>query len=87
MLMYRKNPIVSPGLICPENFFGGLFLGGWRGWGEAYYWKEFCVSKWIGLDNKNSLKQFLKQATLTAAGFSSLAFIYSGGLMVGGFCD
>ena len=24
--------------------------------GEAYYWREFCVSKWVGLDNKNGLK-------------------------------
>ena len=22
----------------------------------AYYWREFCVSKWVGFDNKNSLK-------------------------------
>ena len=25
--------------------------------GGAYYWKEFFVSKWVGLDNKNSLQQ------------------------------
>ena len=24
--------------------------------GGAYYWNEFCVSKWVGLDDKNSLK-------------------------------
>ena len=21
----------------------------------AYYWREFCISKWVGLDNENSL--------------------------------
>ena len=30
-------------------FSGELIFGG------AYYWKEFCVSKWVELDNKNSL--------------------------------
>ena len=39
-------------------FFGkaslvGLFLGEFT-FGGAYYWREFCVSKWAGLDNKNS---------------------------------
>ena len=24
----------------------------------AYYWKELCVSKWVGLDNKNSLNHY-----------------------------
>ena len=24
--------------------------------GGAYYWREFCVSKWVGLDNKNRSK-------------------------------
>ena len=33
----------------------GLFLGELI-FGGAYYWMEFCVSKWVGLDN-NSLKQ------------------------------
>ena len=35
----------------------GLFSGRviFRG---AYYWREFCVSKWVAFDNKNSLKQF-----------------------------
>ena len=35
--------------------------------GEAYYWREFCVSKWVGLDNKNSSKHYdisLKQLKL-----------------------
>ena len=22
--------------------------------GETYFWKEFCVSKWFGLDNKTA---------------------------------
>ena len=33
------------GLLSGELIFGG-----------AYYWKEFCLSKWVGLDNKNCLK-------------------------------
>ena len=33
-------------------FSGELIFGG------AYYWKEFWVSKWVGLDNKNSLKHY-----------------------------
>ena len=47
---------------------GGLTCGG------AYYiggnW-EFCISKWVGLDNKNGLKledNSLKQLTLTVHG-------------------
>ena len=32
-------------------FSGELIFGG------GYYWKEFCTSKWVWLDNKNSLKQ------------------------------
>ena len=38
--------------------------------GGAYYWKEFCVSKWVGLDNRNSLKHYensLKQLAQTWA--------------------
>ena len=29
-------------------FSGELIFGG------AYYWKEFCISKWVGLDNKTT---------------------------------
>ena len=32
-------------------FSGELIFGG------AYYWKEFCDSKWVGHHNKNSVKQ------------------------------
>ena len=55
-------------------FSGELIFGG------AYYWREFCVSKWVGLDNKNSLKHYensLKQLALTVHG------VYSGGLIIG----
>ena len=53
---YRKIPRICPGLIfvqkavLPGLFSGELIFGG------AYCWKEFCISKWVGLDNKNSLK-------------------------------
>ena len=50
------NTIKFPGLIFVQKpFFLGLFLGELI-FGGAYYWKEFCVSKWVGLENKNSLK-------------------------------
>ena len=53
---YCKIPIISPGLIfAQKTFFVGLFLGKLI-IGGAYYWREFCISKWVGLDNKNSLK-------------------------------
>ena len=45
MLNYRKNPIISLGLIFVQKaillglFSGELIFGG------AYYWKELCVSK------------------------------------------
>ena len=49
---YREIPIINPGLIFFQKtfFFPGLILG------KAYYWRKFCISKLIGLDNKNSLK-------------------------------
>ena len=31
----------------------GLFLGELI-FGGAYYWKEFCISKWVELDNKTA---------------------------------
>ena len=55
-LKYRKITVMSPGLIFVQKAFSlGLFLGELV-FGGAYYWKEFCVSKWVGLDNKNSLR-------------------------------
>ena len=52
-LKYRKIPI-SPGLkFVQKAFLLGLFSGELI-FGGAYYWREFYVSKWVGLDNKNS---------------------------------
>ena len=54
LFKYRKIPIISPGLIFVQKAFlvglfsGELFFGG------AYCWNEFCVSKWVGLENKKS---------------------------------
>ena len=48
-------------LFSVELNFGGAY----------YYWKEFCISKWVGLDNKNSLKHYknsLKQLAVTVHG-------------------
>ena len=48
--------------------------------GEAYYWREFCVSKWVGLDNKNSLKhkdnslKQLKTVTITLWAYNGRAY-------------
>ena len=78
---YRKIPIISPGLIFVQKavllslFSGELIFGG------AYYWKEFCISKWVGLDNKtastNSLRGYNWEGLLSK-GFLRLRF---GGLI------
>ena len=57
VLIYRKIPIISPGLIFVQKAFLLGLLSGELNFGGAYYWKEFCISKGVGLDNKNSLKQ------------------------------
>ena len=49
--------MISPGLIFVQKaFFAGLIFGELI-FAGAYYWREFCVSKWVGLDNKDSLKE------------------------------
>ena len=49
--------MISPGLIFVQKaFLLGLFSGELI-FGGACYRKEFCVSKWVGLVNKNTLKQ------------------------------
>ena len=56
MVLYRKILIISPGLIfVQKTFLLGIFSGEliFRG---AYYYKEFSVSKWVALYNKNSSK-------------------------------
>ena len=51
---YRQIGIISPGLIFVQKaFLLGLFSVELI-FGGAYYWKEFCVSKLVGLDNKSS---------------------------------
>ena len=60
-------------------FSGELIFGG------AYYWKEFCISKWVGLDN-NSLKHYensLKQ--LKTAGTNNPWAYIPEGLLSEGF--
>ena len=60
-------------------FSGKLIFGG------AYFWKEFCFSKWVLFDNKNSLKHYensLKQLK-TASTNSPWAFIQEGLLSEG----
>ena len=51
---YCKFPVISPRLIFVQKaFLLGLFLGVLI-FGGAYYWKGFCVSRLVGLANKNS---------------------------------
>ena len=61
----------DPELVFVQKaFFLGLFSGELILEG-AYYWKEFCVSKWVGLGNKNCLKHYensLKQLALKVYG-------------------
>ena len=57
-VQYRKIPIISLGLILVQKaVLPGLFSEG-RIFREAYHWMEFCVSKWAGLNDKNSLKHY-----------------------------
>ena len=38
-----------------DIFSNGFLLGFCSGkliFGGAYYWREFCISKWVGIDNK-----------------------------------
>ena len=60
-------------------FSGELIFGG------AYYWKEFGVSKGVGLDNKYTLKRYeksLKQLK-TASTNSPWAYVQEGLLSEG----
>ena len=82
-LQYRKIPIISPGLIFVQKaVFMGLFSGELI-FGGAYYWKVFCVSKWVGLDDKiagtNSRWTYILEGLL-AEEFLRLRF---GGLIIG----
>ena len=59
------------GLFSGELIFGGAYFwvslfSGKLIFGGAYYWKEIGVSKWVGLDNTNNLRQ------LTTANTDSL---------------
>ena len=48
--------IISPGLIFVQKALLVGLCSGELIFGGAYYWTEFYVSKWVGLDNKNNLK-------------------------------
>ena len=51
---YRKISIISPGFIFVQKaFLLGLYSGELI-FGGACYCKEFCVSKWVWLVNRNS---------------------------------
>ena len=63
-------------------FSGHLFFEG------AYYWREFCVSKWIGLAIKTAVKTLkensLKQLKTATNPYSTWAYILDG-LLSGGY--
>ena len=85
MTFYRKIPIISPGPIFVQKAFLVCLFSGELIFGGAYYWKEFCVSKWVGLDNKNGLKHYensLKQLK-TASTNSPWPYIREGLLSEG----
>ena len=80
---YRKISIISPGLIFVQKaVLLGLFLGKLI-FGGAYFRKEFCISKWVGIDNKtastNSPWAYIWEGLLSE-GFLHLRF---GGLIFG----
>ena len=60
------------GLYLPKDFFAGLIFR------EAYHSRNFHVLIWVGLDNKNSLKQL----TLTVHGL-----IFGRACYRKGFCE
>ena len=74
-LKYRKIPIITSGLIFVQKPFYALILGG------AYFWRGLLSEgRWVGLDNKNSLKHYdnsLKQLK-TARTNSPWAYIREG---------
>ena len=83
MSIYRKIPIISPGLIFVQKAVLLSLSSGELIFGGAYYGKEFCVSKWVELDNKtasnNSPWAYIWEGLLSE-GFLRLSF---GGLIFG----
>ena len=84
--MYCKILIISPGLLFVQKaFLVGLFLGELI-FGGAYYWKEFCVSKWVGLVNKNRLKHYENGLKQLKAACTKILWAYNReGLLLEGF--
>ena len=54
--IYHKVLIISPALMFVQTAFLVVLFSRVLNIGGAYYWREFCVSKWVASDNKNSLK-------------------------------
>ena len=68
-IIYRKIPIINPRPIFAQT---ALLLGLFSGeviFGGAYYWREFCVSKWVGLTiktvNSNSPWAYIRESLLS----------------------
>ena len=95
---YLKIQKTRPRLLLVQNeFLVGLFWGELM-FGGAYFRREFLVSKWVGIDNKNTFKHqdnsknSLKQLTLTVHGLMYGRACYRrnirvcdlGGLLTGG---
>ena len=45
--------IISPGLMFVQKAFLVGFFSRELIFRGAYYWREFCILKWVGRDNKN----------------------------------
>ena len=82
-MRYRKILIISPGLIFVQKAVLLSLFSGELIFGRAYYWKEFCFSKWVRRDNKtastNSPWAYIWERLLSE-GFLRLRF---GGLIFG----
>ena len=53
---YHQIPIICLGLIFIQKAFLVDVFSGKLIFGGADSWREFCVSNWVGHDDKNSLK-------------------------------
>ena len=50
-------PIINPGIIFIQRLFSWAYFRGSLFSEGLHYWKEFCVSKWLGLGNKKKKKK------------------------------
>ena len=73
-------------IILFKRLFCWAYFRGWFFFGGAYYWKEFCISKWVGFDNKNSITHYGNSVLKTASTNSQWAYVQEGLLSEGFLC-